>query len=70
MEKVYRAEEIAEIMQVELTTVHYWLRTGRLGGMKFGKLWRITEDDLSTFLETARNKAIKVSENNKEDDKS
>jgi excisionase family DNA binding protein len=43
-------EEVAERLKVKPRTVQEWLRTGRLAGLKLGKLWRIRESDLQAFL--------------------
>ena len=43
-------EDVAARLKVKPRTVQTWLRTGRLAGLKMGKLWRIRESDLQTFL--------------------
>jgi excisionase family DNA binding protein len=43
-------EEVAARLKVQPRTVQEWLRTGRLPGLKLGKLWRIRESDLEAFL--------------------
>jgi len=44
--------QIAERLQVAETTVHKWLRSGDLKGMKLGhRIWRVKEGDLEAFLE-------------------
>jgi excisionase family DNA binding protein len=43
-------EEVAARLKVKPRTVQEWLRSGRLAGLKLGKLWRIRENDLETFL--------------------
>lgn len=43
--------QVAERLQVSPFTVMGWLRRGKLKGLKAGKFWRITEDDLKGFLE-------------------
>src|SRR5262249_38695720 len=45
-------DEVAKRLKVKLRTVQEWLRTGRLAGLKLGKLWRIREGDLEAFLGT------------------
>lgn len=49
--KMYKPEEIAEIMQVDLETVVMWLRQRRLIGIKVGTIWRITEQQFDKFLQ-------------------
>lgn len=43
-------EEVAARLKVKPRTVQEWLRSGRLPGLKLGKLWRIREHDLAAFL--------------------
>ena len=43
-------EQVAQRLQVTERTVYSWLRSGRINAFKLGRLWRITEKDLETFL--------------------
>jgi excisionase family DNA binding protein len=45
------AEDIAERLSVGSATVRSWLRQGKLKGVRAGRLWRVKESDLQTFLE-------------------
>jgi len=49
-EKLYTPEGAAEALMVSPKTVREWLRTGKLGGVKVGRLWRVRESDLTAFL--------------------
>lgn len=49
-EKVYTPEAAAEALMVSPKTIREWLRTGKLGGVKVGRLWRVRESDLGAFL--------------------
>jgi excisionase family DNA binding protein len=44
-------EEVAEKLRVHWRTVYVWLRSGKLKGVKAGRLWRISEEALEEFLE-------------------
>ena len=50
-QKVYTVQEVAEILKVSAYTVQEKLRKGIIPGMKIGKFWRITENQLKQFLE-------------------
>ncbi len=50
-EKLLTPQQVAERLQISRLTVIWYLRTGRIRGRKVGRLWRITEDDLHTFIE-------------------
>ena len=51
-EKVYTPEGAAEALLVSPKTIRDWLRTGKLKGIKIGRLWRVRESDLEEFLKT------------------
>ena len=52
-EKVYTPEGAAEALMVSPKTIREWLRTGKLKGVKVGRLWRVRESDLQELLQTA-----------------
>jgi excisionase family DNA binding protein len=52
VEKVYSPEEAAKALGVHKETIRQWLRSGQLGGVKVGRLWRVRERDLQKFLQT------------------
>jgi len=43
-------EEAAARLKISRLTVGDWLRSGKLKGVKVGRLWRIRENDLEAFL--------------------
>lgn len=55
MEDYLTPEEAAEILKVKKTTIWTWLRTGKLKGIKTGKIWRIRKEDLFNCLEKDEN---------------
>jgi excisionase family DNA binding protein len=55
-------EEAASRVKVKPDTLRLWLRTGRLKGLKAGRLWRVKTTDLEVFLEQSAKKAIKSNE--------
>ncbi|MBU1067075.1 helix-turn-helix domain-containing protein [Patescibacteria group bacterium] len=42
-------EQVCQILDVHRNTVENWLRSGKLKGQKFGKLWRIKYSDLENM---------------------
>ncbi len=58
----FTVNEIAERLKVHPATVKRWLRDGRLGGIPLGDRagWRISEDDLRTFLDRQREEGLKA----------
>ena len=54
--KFYTTEEVAEMLRLNVQTVRNLLLAKRIGGIKIGKEWRISEEDLTEFIEKNRNK--------------
>jgi excisionase family DNA binding protein len=42
--------DVAARLKVKPRTVQEWLRSGRLAGLKLGKVWWVRESDLEAFL--------------------
>ncbi len=53
--KLLTPTDVANSLQVNERTVTKWLRRGHLLGFKIGIEWRISPDDLQTFLEASAN---------------
>jgi excisionase family DNA binding protein len=49
-EKLLTPEDAAKALLVKPETLRGWLRTGKLKGVKAGRLWRVRESDLEAFL--------------------
>lgn len=57
-------EEAAARLKISRLTFGDWLRSGKIKGVKVGRLWRVRESDLEAFLkEGAMDKAEKAREN-------
>jgi excisionase family DNA binding protein len=54
--KIFTPEEVAERLTVSIKTVKDWLRSGKLKGVKAGRLWRVRESDLESFLKEGEGK--------------
>lgn len=55
-DEVYTPEEVAEHLKVSRRAVLDLLRSGELAGIKVGKAWRISADDLAEFKKRAKGK--------------
>jgi excisionase family DNA binding protein len=53
-ESLLTPQQVAERLQVQVQTVVRWLRSGQLKGAKFGRIWRVTEEDLQAFIQEHR----------------
>jgi excisionase family DNA binding protein len=47
-------EQVSEILQILPKTVREYIRDGKLPASKFGKVWRVSEEDLEQFIERQR----------------
>ena len=54
MADLYTCAEVAQRYGVEKITVWDWIRKRRLGAIKLGKEFRISEDDLRQFEDSRR----------------
>lgn len=46
--------EVAAYLKVQEATVRNWIRDGDIRAIKFGRAWRVREDDLMKFVEHRR----------------
>ena len=53
-EHLLTPERVAQLFAVRPKTIRDWLKRGRLKGMRAGRLWRIRERDLESFLAAVR----------------
>jgi excisionase family DNA binding protein len=53
-ERFYTIKEVAELLKVSDGGVRKWLKTGKLKGIKLGRIWRIKKSDLEEFLNEKR----------------
>ncbi len=48
--------QVADFLQVDFRTVYHLLRSGKLSGVKVGRVWRIRPVDIEEYLETYSNR--------------
>ncbi len=53
--KLYTLMEVANIMRVSRQTIYNYVTAKRLRATKFGKEYRVTEEDLQEFIHNGRN---------------
>ncbi|WP_101808202.1 helix-turn-helix domain-containing protein [Paenibacillus pasadenensis] len=50
--RLYSADDVAKMLNIEMVTCYKWLGEGRIKAMKLaGTLWRVREADLREFIE-------------------
>lgn len=52
----YKAEELAEMLQVNIMTIYRYIKAGRLNAYKLGREYRIDKDEFQAFLKKVRTK--------------
>ena len=57
MQNVYTLQEIEQLIKIPVVTLRTYLRDGKLKGLKIGRHWRITEEQLEEFL---KSKEVKI----------
>jgi len=50
----YKAEELAELLQVNIMTIYRYIKAGKLQAYKIGKEYRIDKKTLDKFLKSVR----------------
>ncbi len=53
--KLYTLQEVAEILKVNRQTIYRYVTAKRLKATKYGKEYRVTEENLKEFIENGRN---------------
>ena len=50
-EKIYTTEQVAKILQIHPLTVLKYIKSGKLKGVRLGRVYRIRENALQRFLD-------------------
>ena len=50
-DRLLTTEQVSQILQVHPFTVLKYIKSGKLKGIKLGRVWRIRESDVERFLE-------------------
>jgi putative molybdopterin biosynthesis protein len=50
----YKADELAELLQVNIMTIYRYIKAGKLSAYKIGKEFRIKKSDFKSFLEKSK----------------
>lgn len=54
MEPLLSVKDVARLLKLTTRTVYSLLESGQLQGIKIGKVWRVTEEDLKAFIEKSK----------------
>jgi len=64
MENIYLPETVAKLLQLDIRTIYTYIKKGKLKAVKFGRVYRITESQLTEFI---NNTSANFSNNSLED---
>lgn len=53
--KLYTLQEVADILKVSRQTIYNYVTAKKLKATKYGKEYRVTEENLKEFIEKGRN---------------
>ena len=48
--KVYTLDDVADILKVTKRTLYNYIKAGELPAIKMGKYWRVTQENLQSFV--------------------
>lgn len=54
--KLYTLQEVADILRLSRQTIYNYVTAKRLKATKYGKEYRVTEEDLQDFIKNGKNR--------------
>lgn len=48
--KLYSLEELSEMFGITRRTIYSWIKDGKLKAVKFGKYWKVSQENLEDFI--------------------
>lgn len=48
--KLYSLQELAKLLEVTERTLHKYIKSGKIKGVKIGGQWRFTEENIRKFI--------------------
>jgi len=58
-DRLMSIKELAEYLQVDLSTLYLWSQRGEIPAMKVGKMWRYRRSEIDAWLDRRRNQSTK-----------
>jgi PTS system nitrogen regulatory IIA component len=58
-ERLMSIKEVAEYLQVDMSTLYLWSQRGQIPAMKVGKMWRYRRSEIEAWLDQSRNQSVK-----------
>jgi PTS system nitrogen regulatory IIA component len=67
-ERLMSIKEVAEYLQVDLSTLYLWSQRGQIPAMKVGKMWRYRRSEIDAWLDQRRNQSARHEATSRRDD--
>jgi PTS system nitrogen regulatory IIA component len=63
-EQLMSVHEMAEYLNVNISTIYMWSQKGQMPAMKIGNLWRYRRSDIDVWLNERRSPPVFTQESN------
>ena len=57
-EPLMSVKDLAEYLQVDMSTIYLWSQRGQIPAMKVGKMWRYRRSEIDDWLEERRTPSV------------
>jgi PTS system nitrogen regulatory IIA component len=58
-DQLMSVRDLADYLQVDMSTVYLWSQRGQIPAMKVGRMWRYRRSEIDAWLESRRTPAVK-----------
>jgi PTS system nitrogen regulatory IIA component len=57
-DQLMSVRDLADYLQVDMSTVYLWSQRGQIPAMKVGRMWRYRRSEIDAWLESRRTPAV------------
>jgi PTS system nitrogen regulatory IIA component len=58
-EQLMSVKDLADYLQVDMSTLYLWSQRGQIPAMKVGRMWRYRRSEIDTWLNERRTPSLK-----------
>jgi PTS system nitrogen regulatory IIA component len=58
-EQLMSVKDLADYLQVDMSTLYLWSQRGQIPAMKVGRMWRYRRSEIDTWLNERRTPSVK-----------
>ena len=59
-DQLMSVRDVAEYLQVDMSTVYLWSQRGQMPAMKVGRMWRYRRAEIDAWLDQRRSPSVQV----------